>query len=591
MKVALGLGMLLAMGPGVASAQSPKPPASKPPPARPRVPSPFEKAIIQEAIARQSGEVDPAPEGKVIESIEVVSFDVIEARDPVPPWLNKLHRTSRGYVIEREILLKVGDPYRQQLVDESARNLRAQPQLSVGACVPLRSSTPGKVRLLVVSKDIWSLRPGADAVVSNGGVEKVNVTPAEFNVAGLWHSAALRYEALPESFSIGARYYIPRVWGSRIYASLEWNLLVNQRRGKPEGSYGYASVGQPLFSSITPWSVVGNASYRKEITRRYVNARFSTFDAESTPQDDRLPFAYRTFTYSANALVTRSYGWGFKHDVSFGAEISSRAYSLPRLTDFDPRAVEEFRQTKVPQSDRRVGPILSYRAYTSDFLTLLDYDTLGLQEDVRVGHDASLRLYPVSRLFGASRNYAGMQIGAAYTVPLADGFSRVSVGSTTESSGRKLTDASFDAQATIVTPRLGFGRLIFSVATTQRYRNFRNETTFLGGDTTLRGYPSSFFVGKDVVVYNVEFRSRPVEVLSSQLGIALFHDVGDAYDGLSDLRLRRSVGLGLRALFPQLNRMVLRADLGVPLSLDDLPSTVPPIGFFISFGQAFKIPS
>ncbi len=119
-------------------------------------------------------------------------------------------------------------------------------------------------------------------------------------------------------------------------------------------------------------------------------------------------------------------------------------------------------------------------------------------------------------------------------------------------------------------------------------------TTFLGGDTSLRGYPSSFFVGKDVIVYNLEFRSRPVEIFSAQVGIALFHDVGDAYDGLSELRLRRGVGMGLRMLFPQLSRMVLRADLGVPLSLGSLSAQegdaarVPPVSFFLSFGQAFK---
>jgi hypothetical protein len=59
-----------------------------------------------------------------------------------------------------------------------------------------------------------------------------------------------------------------------------------------------------------------------------------------------------------------------------------------------------------------------------------------------------------------------------------------------------------------------------------RYRNYLNRQTFLGGDGRLRGYPSSYFVGKDIIAYNFEFRSRPLEILSCQLGTAAFYDVG-----------------------------------------------------------------
>lgn len=569
--------------------------AQRPPPVRARGFSPYEAHTIRRAMEARQEEVDEAPEGKEIEDIEVATLDVIEPTDPAPAWLNALHPTSRPYVIRREILLQPGDAYRQVLIDESARNLRALPQVSLVACIALRSSTPGKVRLLVVSKDVWSLRPGADVVFSNGGLEKMTLVPSEINVAGLHHTASLRYEGLPSSFSLGARYLVPRLAGSRFYGSLEWNLIFNRQSGDVEGQYGQLAAGRSLFSSITPWGFGISATFRKDITRRYVNASFSSFDAQATPQDDKIPFAYRTNTHAASATITRSFGWGIKHDLTLGAEADLQAYSLPGdLRGYDRRAVDEFRTLNVPKSDRRVGPTAQYRTYTSDFVTLLDYDTLGLQEDVRVGHDFVIKVYSSSQLAGASRNYVGVQSSVSYTVPLADGFARALVGTSNEYTGSEVSDGSFSASGTIATPRLGFGRIIFSASTTQRYRNYRNLTTFLGGDTSLRGYPSSFFVGKDVIVYNLEFRSRPVEIFSAQVGFALFHDVGDAYDGLSELRLRRGVGMGLRMLFPQLSRMVLRADLGVPLSLGSLSAQegdaarVPPVSFFLSFGQAFK---
>lgn len=550
--------------------------------------SPYEQRMLQEAILERKGTIDEAPEGKEIEAIEVVSLDVIQPQDPAPLWLNMAHSTSREYVIQREILLKEGQLYRKVMLDESARNLRALPPLSVVTYVPLRSKDPRKVRVLFLTKDIWSLRGGIEVSYSQGGLEKIVLVPSEINVAGRHHTAGLRYEGLPESFLVGARYAIPRISGTRYYGDAEWNLIFNRHKGNVEGYYGLLSLGHPLFASMTPWAYGINSAFRREITRRYVNAKLGTFDALSTPGDDRIPFEYKSWNHAASIFVTRSFGWGIKHDLTIGIEGKYRTFALANVEGYDPRAVREFERTKVPQTDHQTGPALTYRFYTSDFITILDYDTFGLQEDVRVGHELSAKLYPVSKFFGSSRDFFGTQFSAGYTWPLGDGFARISTTTINEVSGRSIPDGSADVRLKITTPRTGFGRFFLSINSLHRYRNYRNFTSFLGGDTSLRGYPSSYFVGKDLFVFNAEFRTRPVEILTAQIGFALFHDVGDAYDGPADFRSRRSVGLGFRALFPQLSRMVLRADLAAPLSLEGLPSDIPPIGFFIAFGQAFQ---
>lgn len=583
-RVAAAVAAVLGL-PGVALAQP-----GKPPPVRSRDFSSFEQRAINDALGSRGASVDPAPEGKIIEGIDIVALDVIEPRDPAPMGLNLFHVTSRPYVIEREVLVRAGEPYRKVLVDETSRNLRALPQLSLVACLPVRSATAGKVRLLILTKDVWSLRGGTDIAFTAGGIEKLTLSPTESNVAGLHHTASVRYERFPESFSLGARYAIPRVLGSRIYSSLEWNLIFNQRSGDTEGHFGIFSLGLPLFSSITPWAFSVGGAFRRDITRRYVNARASTFDAVSTPQNDAIPFAYRSLNHAANAVVTRSYGWGLKHDVTLGVEAYYRSFSLPALDGFDPRAVAEFERAVLPQTDHRVGPLIQYNTYTTDFITVLDFDTLGLQEDVRVGHSFSAKAYPVAQAFGSSRDFFGTLVGGGYAWPLKDGFARVSLALTNELEARRVTDASASNNLTVLTPRLGFGRLLLSVTSLRRYRNFRNETSFLGGDTNLRGYPSSFLVGKNSFIYNLELRTRPIEVLTNQIALALFHDVGDAYEDMDSVRLKSGVGVGLRALFPQLSRMILRADLGFPLSQGSgsMPQRVPPVSFFMAFGQAFK---
>src|SRR5688572_26769059 len=71
--------------------------------------SPYERTTIRGALKTLKAEIDPAPEGKTIEKIDVIPLDVIEKRDPAPGFLNWFHVTSKSYVIEREILLQTGE--------------------------------------------------------------------------------------------------------------------------------------------------------------------------------------------------------------------------------------------------------------------------------------------------------------------------------------------------------------------------------------------------------------------------------------------------------------------------------------------------
>src|SRR5262249_7386142 len=121
-----------------------------------------------------------------------------------------------------------------------------------------------------------------------------------------------------------------------------------------------------------------------------------------------------------------------------------------------------------------------------------------------------------------------------------------------------------------------------------RYRNYLNRLTFLGGNSRLRGYPSNFFVGKDWAAANVEYRTRAIEVLGSLFGAAVFYDVGDAFNGVDNFRAKQSAGAGFRFLFPQLDKLVLRGDFGFPLPPRD--PGVAPVGFYLAFEQAFPFP-
>jgi hypothetical protein len=235
--------------------------------------------------------------------------------------------------------------------------------------------------------------------------------------------------------------------------------------------------------------------------------------------------------------------------------------------------------------------------HRTDYRSLLEVEALGLQEDYRRGHDVLLRLYAGSRALGSTRDLIGSQASLSYTLPIADGFIRPVVSSTIEYASQNRSDALVQAALRFVSPRLGFGRLIIDGLFADRYRNYSNRYYALGAENRLRGYVKPI-TGTSQISVNTELRSTSVDILSAQVGAAAFYDVGNAWYPNEPFLLKQSVGVGLRVLFPQFDRIVMRADWGFPLTVaqkgnrldNDLPVSTFPGTFFFSFGQAFNMP-
>jgi hypothetical protein len=100
---------------------------------------------------------------------------------------------------------------------------------------------------------------------------------------------------------------------------------------------------------------------------------------------------------------------------------------------------------------------------------------------------------------------------------------------------------------------------------------------------------------QNLLASNLELRSRSFDLTAVQLGMVLFHDAGDSPRTFADFHLRHSVGFGLRAVFPQIYRAVLRVDLGFPLVPDTqadryVPGQpLPGPSLSVAFGQAFDL--
>ncbi len=579
--------------------------------------SEYETIAINDAEKKLGLHVDGSPEGKIIERIDFVRIDPVDEHDPLPRALDYAHTTSKAFVIRRNLLVAEGQRWRTVLVDESARNLRKLRQLSLVVCVAMAGSQPDRVRLVVITKDVWSLYVDFDLAVTSGGLEQLTLEPKESNLAGIHHEATGRFILEPKTMSFGGAYRVPRLEGRWLSVDVDMNAVVNRDSGALEGGYGSVMAERPLFSSRTEWAWSSTTKFANQLKRRYVNAEVASFtpsyvDHASATPAELVPWMWRERSVHQEVKVTRSFGWETKNDVSLGGAFSHADYRAPAIgadgTVLDPRAVAELTKAAVPVGENRVGPFVQWHSYRSDFLRTYDLDSLGLQEDHRLGHDVYVRAYPLAHALGSTRDLIGVYGGASYGIALGrDGIVRAAVESTVETQldpsssslpdaarNRRVTDASVTGSFAIATPRFGpsvfKGRLIFATTALSRTENYLNAQSFLGGDTLLRGYPSRYLAGKDLVATNIEYRTRSFDLAAIQVGGGLFYDVGDAWSS-GHLDPKQSVGGGLRIVFPQIDRTVLRVDVGVPVSAEPRPSDVPPVSVFIAFHHAVSLPS
>ncbi len=561
--------------------------------------SPYEIVAIRGAEQALGGHVDTAPEGKLVERVDLVVLDPVEPRDPLPTAFNVVHVRTRDYVITRELLLRRGERYSQVLADESARNLRTSPQFSLVVCVALTGSAPDRVRLVVITKDVWSLLLDFDFDADNKGVSRLRLEPQESNLLGTHHAVFARIGYDPAAWSVGADYRIPRIDGRWLTLVLDANAVVNRTSGEVEGSFGAVQVVRPFRSSRSPWSWFAAVDWRSEMSRKFFGGDLRTF---TTPAGVALPFEWQSERERGTAAVTRSVGWRDKHDFTVGLAATRERYRLPSATQSagEP-AVRAFRDAAgVPASNARAGPFLQWHEYTSDFLRTYEVETLGFQEDYRLGHNVLIGVTPgmlwlptSNPTLGERHAVLGLDASFQETLPLLDGFARAAVeGSTEWDAGLSaLEDRRVSLRLRVVTPRLGFGRFVEDARITARSHNRLLQTDAFGGDDRLRGYAPGYLVGPSNAVLNLEYRSPALALATEQVGAVAFYDAAAAGPALSRLFAESSAGFGLRVVTPVIERAGLRIDVGFPIHPQRVPGSTEPFRPVVSatFGQAFSV--
>lgn len=552
----------------------------------------YEWSLVRPVLQEQGAIPEHDAEGRTICHIDYVPRDIFLPEDPFPLWLNAIHSTTRISTLLSATPIQVGQTYSTILIEDAEVELRDPTVYSAVVIVPVMSPASNCVDLYVVTRDLWSLRAAIDPQISGGVLEFFALSLQETNFLGLNDTLGLNFVLEQGSFELGPQWISDWFLNKDLLVSEEFRLIFDRENGGYDGTMNRLEIRRPLRSSYTrdAWFVRGE---HRVATGRVFNGRDinevsivdeqsgETYLIEERWGDVDLRFA---------AGYTRSYGLGFKHNLTIGPFLRLREVD-PRPGDdtIPQRVLDTFVERRLPREERAVGLQFEYRFFENRYFYLQNYDNFAISEPYRAGVNGVATVELSEPTIGASTRYAELYGSLAYLLPMGDdAMLQVSVGQGARLSS-SLTDVRTQGAARLVLPFGWVGRFSFRAWGRRIQANAANDIFRLGAATNLRGYSGYVVEGDNAWLLNTEWRSGPVEILSLYFGLAAFADIGNAWSSGGDARaLYGTIGLGLRFLVPQGMARPGSVDFGFPVGNGAWSGGVPAPVISLRFGQAYS---
>lgn len=555
--------------------------------------SALERASIRRSLKALGVEVEPSPWGKTIGHISVHNEDVFAEAN----WLrffNHFHVTTKERTIRREVTFDEGQLWDPELIAESARRVKDPLYTSVVAILPIKSTTEGQVDVLVITRDIWSLRLNTQYAIQENSLTNLSISISENNFFGRRKTVAMAMLMDQGSVSVGPLFIDKNFLGQHLDFRVRLEKILTRhsldvvtRDGmhipttdpggiqddgvlRSEGSAATITLNKTLWSLASKWGGGGAITYRNAISRSYFGAGLRAYDNLDTPDPDNLAREYRMRVWSVSASATRRWGNTLKHQLEIGYNVSSTEPSLLPNFPMDPALRQDFIENVFPHNELISDPYVEYSLFLAKYKTVRNVDTFELAEDVQLGPSATVGLAQALELLGSDNNFTRPSLTLGWTFPWGrDGFYRFSAGGQMRIQDGATIDNTATAQVRAATPTLGYVRLVGQVHGETRWHDTQNAYYTLGSDGGLRAYRVSQFFGDRRVVGSLEARSvsipNPVWLHALRLGAVVFYEAGGADDTFGRMKIYQDVGFGLRTLVPQTSRELFRFDLAFPL--------------------------
>jgi hypothetical protein len=577
--------------------------------------SSLERLSVTRAIAARGYTVEPSPWGKVIGAVHVYNEDVFAEKTPVLRFFNNFHVTTKESAIASELVIGAGEVWDQARIEETSRRLRDPLWTSVVVVIPVASAEPGKVDMLVVTRDIWSLRLNTQYTIQQGSLTNLSIALSENNFLGTRSVFALGFTMNQGEIATGPIFIDKNLLGlkldfrARVDAVFNRDDLFNRGELTREGSQSSLSLSRPLWSLASKWGAGISFNHRYAIDRRFFSLDLLPVDcstgeclfpvdannnirslidlARDTPEATILGVQYEMRRWNATANAVRQWGSKIKHQVTIGHSIAD---TKPRpLASFPGNAAERdaFIRDVLPRSEFTSTPFISYGLFVPKFKTLRNVETYELAEDTRLGADLDVSYAVGLEALGSDNNFQSASWSLGWAFPWCrDGAVRPAVGMSGRRQGGEFIDNTASGTVRAISPTYKWARLVALASVATRWNDTQNRDLTLGGDPNLRGYVIGEFRGQRLALAQVELRSVPRPIWVLRVGGVLFYDVGGAADTFDELRLHQDVGFGIRMLIPQTARDLFRFDLAFPLDTTNQTRAGRP-RFIAGFQSAF----
>src|SRR4029453_8874828 len=123
-----------------------------------------------------------------------------------------------------------------ELVAKTKRKISDPLFTTLVVVVPVMAQSDGKVDLLVVTRDIWSLRMNSQFEVQDGVLTLLSLSLSENNVFGYRKQAAFVFDMDLGQFSLGPQYIDKNIAGSRLQLLTRWSALFSRATREFEGT-------------------------------------------------------------------------------------------------------------------------------------------------------------------------------------------------------------------------------------------------------------------------------------------------------------------------------------------------------------------
>jgi outer membrane protein assembly factor BamA len=486
--------------------------------------------------------------GAVIGDIRIVVGDVFDTSlEHEDGWLyrtaNTLHINTKPSVVRKQLLFKEGDPYRERLVQETERILRARDYLYDATIVPV-AWDGHTVDLEVRTRDVWTLNPGV-SFNRKGGENAFGVAIEEDNLLGTGQSIELEWKNNVDRESLALTYFNPHLHQS--FTQLGFTYVDSD-----DGSAKLLHVSRPFYALDTRRSggVFLNSNQRN--------------DARYALGENVGEFQHSEDYYEASGGWSRGLQGAWVRRWTAGV-----TYDRDR---FEPDPLEPL-GGPLPGDRTLVYPWLGFELVEDGFQERVNQDQILRTEDVLVGLNASLRVGYAAEALGSDRNAL---VASAFVRDGADVGERQSVFGSLSASGRLEGDELVNGYLTAegryyrATSRKS---KFFAAASGALTEQLDDELQLLlGGDNGLRGYPLRYQAGTSRALLTLEERYYtnwyPFRLF--HVGAAAFFDIGRTWGrdvtGLESSGMLRDVGVGLRLGSSRSSfGNVLHIDVAVPL--------------------------